>query len=460
MDEITWDAWQEEIINHQGHVTARCGRQTGKSTCVGKRMVDLMINHPNSNSLVIAPAERQSSGLFQKALGWLERLNQEVLKKKGGYKNNPKISASSNLEHKRKWEYDNGIFNELPTKTSIVLKKDFNKEQSIDNTGSKLFCYPAGKTGVYLRFLSLDFLYIDEAAFVPDVVYNTLKPMLAISENERGLGWETLISTPMGKGGFFYKSHHSKDYKQFHVSAEDCPRYSKKFLRKEKARMTKAEYTQEYLAEFLDEWQQFFPTELLRRQMTFIEWNKNDEKRANGDFYLGVDLARYGGDEIAYMITELKKDKLRAVKCFTRERVSLTSSCGHIEMLHEEYNFKKIFIDSSGLGQGALDILQDALGKRLVVGLDNSSKSVSVSGENKNSKILKEDLYSNTLMMLETGKLELINDLDLLRSLRSITFEYTADKNVKIFGKYSHLTEALVRACWCTKQRGLRLYAY
>ena len=78
----------------------------------------------------------------------------------------------------------------------------------------------------------------------------------------------------------------------------------------------------------------------------------------------------------------------------------------------------------------------------------------------KRTKIFKEELYSHTLMLMETGKLSIISDLDLLRSMKSITFEYSADKKVRIFGEYSHLTEALVRACWCLKDKGLDLYCY
>ena len=121
---------------------------------------------------------------------------------------------------------------------------------------------------------------------------------------------------------------------------------------------------------------------------------------------------------------------------------------------------KRIFVDSGGLGPGVLDVLQDKLGKRRVIGLDNSSKAVydRDRGENKHYKILKEDMYSHCLMLMETGRLQLISDLDLLRSLKSITFEYTADKKIKIFGKYSLLAEALVRACWCLKNRGHDLW--
>jgi len=61
---------------------------------------------------------------------------------------------------------------------------------------------------------------------------------------------------------------------------------------------------------------------------------------------------------------------------------------------------------------------------------------------------------------MEGGLLELIADPELLRSLKSITYEYTDDGRFKIKGSYSHLTEALVRACWCVKDRGLNLYCF
>ena len=65
-------------------------------------------------------------------------------------------------------------------------------------------------------------------------------------------------------------------------------------------------------------------------------------------------------------------------------------------------------------------------------------------------------------IMESTGLLEMISDLGLLRSMKSITYQYadvqSGGRNVKIFGDYSHLTEALVRAVWCVKEKGLDLY--
>ena len=232
------------------------------------------------------------------------------------------------------------------------------------------------------------------------------------------------------------------------------------FMQEEWKSMPEWWYRQEYLGEFTEEFNQLFPTKLIRDCMTFIEWDKKVDAIPGANYYLGQDLPRYGGDEVAYVIVEEKEKKLKAVKTITRERVSTTSTVGETGVLDDAWKFRKIFTDSGGLGGPVLDQLQDKLGKRRVVGLDNSSKGVQVEGEEKRTKILKEDLYSHTLMLMETGRLELISDLDLLRSMKSITFEYTADKKIKIFGNYSHLTEALVRACWCLKDRGLNLYVY
>lgn len=282
--------------------------------------------------------------------------------------------------------------------------------------------------------------------------------MLAVSQKARGLGWETFLSTPFGKGGFFYNSHFSDDYRQFHVSSEDCPRIGADFLRKEKARLSKAEYRQEWLGEFTDEWNQFFPTALIKSCMTFIDWNKEENYNPAYGYYYGLDPARYGGDEIGGVIVEEHHRRLKAVKCIVTDRVSTTDTVGRTSKYHEVFNFRKIFVDDGGLGGAVTDQLIEKLGKRRIMGLNNSSQRYEMQGEEKKRGILKEDLYSHCLMLMETGRLELISDMRLLKSMKSITYEYSSDKNLKISGEYSHLTEALVRACWCLKERGLNIY--
>jgi hypothetical protein len=121
------------------------------------------------------------------------------------------------------------------------------------------------------------------------------------------------------------------------------------------------------------------------------------------------------------------------------------------------FHFNRIFVDDCGVGGGVLDILIENLGRK-VIGLNNAKKSVDKEGTKK--QLLKEDLYSNALVLMESdpSKMEIIANLKLQRSLKCMTFEYTKDKNLLIYGNYSHLAEAFVRACWCVKSKGLNLY--
>jgi len=380
------------------------------------------MEHPGTTTLIIAASQRQSSLLFEKV-----RANFDIKEIEG-----------------------DDIYKEQPTLTKIILKN-----------GSKIYSLPAGRTGYFIRGFTIDLLIADEAAYIPEEVWKAVIPMIAVSQKLRGMGFLILLSTPFGKGGYFYDSFTDPDFKHIHVSSEDCWRIPKDFLKKEKVRLTKAEYAQEYLGEFTDEWNQFFNTKLIKSCMTFFEWSIK-EKAVNSRLYLGVDIARYGGDENAFVIAELVGTNIKIVKCLTTNRISTTDTIGRIEKLNEIYNFNKIFIDDSGVGGSVLDVLIDKLGRK-VMGLNNASKRVQVQGEEKRKGIFKEDLYSNALMLMETGKIELINHLGLLKSLKSIIYEYgqtSSSRKIKIFGNYSHLTEALVRACWCLKERGLDIYIY
>ncbi len=416
-----WDAWQREVLEHQGHITLRTGRQVGKSEVISAKASKFALENPGTITLIIAASQRQSSLLFEKVKANIDREEEASGKE---------------------------LYKEQPTLSKVVLKN-----------GSRIYSLPAGRTGYFIRGFTIDLLIADEAAYIPETVWNAVIPMLAVSRKLRGMGYIILLSTPFGKGGYFYNSFTDSEFKSFHISSEDCPRIPKSFLLKEKERMTKQQYRQEYQGEFTDEWNQFFQTALIKERMTFINWDFKEDYNKGARYYLGVDISRYGGDENAFVISELVGTQLRIVQCVTTERVSTTDTIGRVRHLDRQFNFRKIFLDDSGVGGAVTDVLMDELGRK-VTGLNNASKRIEIQGEEKKKGILKEDLYSNALNLMETKKLEIVSDLQLLRSLKSITFKYSGDKNLKIFGLYSHLAEAMVRACWCVKERGLALFRY
>jgi len=449
LDDLSYkpDRWQSQVLNHKGNIALRTGRQVGKSVTIARKASNLCIAYDNITVLMIAAAQRQSSELFQKTLRNLNLLNDQVLKAANngkGWIPSHNLSAKKNMESKRIFESTHGIFKVPPTKTECTLKN-----------GTRLLSLPTGKSGAFVRCYTVDVLIGDEAAFIPEAVWTALRPMLATSKKMRGLGWEILLSTPFGKGGHYYEACHDKDYLTIHVSSEKCKRISRDFLQKEKRRMSKMEYAQEYLGEFVSEFNQFFPTELIKDRMNFIEWSYNKQYGVGKKYYLGVDIARYGADENAFVIAELKDyNKIKIIKCMTTERKSLTDTVGRIIDLHKKFNFKRIFTDDSGLGGGVTDMLIEQLGPRKVYGINNSTRSVN----ERNKGIMKEDLYSNSLGMMERKQIDIISDLPLQRSLKSMTFEYTSNGNLRIYGKYSHLCEAFVRACWCVKAKNLKLF--
>ncbi len=445
---MIWDKWQQDIIEHQGSVTLRSGRQVGKSTVIGKRCANLMLKHPNTNSLIIAPAIRQSSELFIKTMGWLTEEHIKLIDAAGGYKDDPEVSARGNIVLRRVYEREHGLFAETPTKSMAKLKN-----------GSILYSLPAGKTGVFLRSYTIHFLYIDEAAYVPEAVYNAIKPMLAVTMKQ-GLGWECLISTPAGKGGFFYDSQHNEDYLIVYVNSEDCERVSRKLLRSERARLTKVSYAQEWQGKWVDEFQQYFPTKLIKACMkkgNFIRWNYKEHFNKMLGYYEGVDYAGPGKDDNAFVTGEMQdNDDLRIVMVEESDEPNTVKTNKKIVAKDVDFNFRKLFVDSGGFGCGPSDELTEKLGRK-VVGLNNAKKSIDKDTERTN-KILKEDLYSNAKVLMERGKILMIDSLPLLNSLKSMTFEYTEDRRIKISGKNSHIAEAFVRVCWAVKEKGLNIY--
>lgn len=443
-DSFKPDKWQREILEYKGNIVARCGRQVGKSSITGKKATMLGLEHAGITILMIGAAQRQSSELFEKTQAELLKVNDEMLEAVGTYKYKKSISSRQNEERRKKHNLKYGVFKRMPTKTEMLL-----------NNGTRILSLPTGKTGAYIRCFTIDILIADEAAYIPEPVWVAVKPMLAVSQKMRGLGYEILISTPFGKGGYFYNCCFDKDFKQFHIKSEDCRRISRKLLTKEKQRLSKREYAQEYDAVFIDEFNQFFPSDLIKDRMSFISWNRKEMYDKEKKYYLGLDIARYGQDENAFVVAEMdRKGYIKIVDCFTTMRKSLTDTAGRAIKLHEKWNFAKIFTDDNGVGAGVTDMLIEQLGKSKVHGVNSSKKS----DVDKIKRIMKEDLYSNALVMMEKKRIDIISHLGLERSLKSMTFKYNQEGNVKIYGNYSHLAEAFVRACWCNKAKGLRLF--
>lgn len=281
-----------------------------------------------------------------------------------------------------------------------------------------------------------------------------------------------MASTPAGKEGYFYKrfkeafEEQKPDarFKVFYkttvdvvnerpISNEWTEEIRQGALRQiEEARkeMTELQFGQEYLGKFLDDLRMFFDEEtinkccVLKRQQT-----------ARENIFMGVDIARLGGDETTYEFIKKNGDESYIhVESIVRQGQFTTKTQQEIKDLTLSWNAKRVGIDagSGALGVGVYDnLMDDNIMKRRLEAMNNRTISTTRDGKGR-QRIFKEDLYFNLKSMMEKRWLYLLDDDNIKLSLRSIQIEWQPDGSAKIFGSYSHIVEGLIRAAWLARK--------
>lgn len=415
------DKWQEEVLAADGNLCINSGRQVGKSQIIAIKVGEFIKNNPKKTVLIISVTEDQAVNMLHKIMEFL------------------------------KFNYPNDIIkkgNKKPTKHRVYMKN-----------GSCAVTKAVGQYGIGVLGMTVDRVVPDEAAYLPDAIWPSITPMLLTTG-----GYIWMLSTPNSKEGYFYDAYTEPKlgFQTFHVNSEEVadqrpePQRSimVEYLIRERSRMTELQYAQQYLAQFLEEQNQMFPDKLIHATQKL---KRQKGHNINGEYYLGVDVARMGGDETTFEILEKRNGKLLHREHIVRKYSLTTETIDEIYMLERTYQFSKIYIDDGGLGVAVFDqLLQDDRTKRKVVAINNSHRPLD-KDENRKKKLLKEDLYFNLLKLMERGLIQLLDDGDIFTSLKSIVYEHH-DTNVRIYGRYSHIAEGLIRAAWCMRDKKLRLY--
>jgi hypothetical protein len=207
---IKLDAWQREALRSRAQTLLLCcGRQVGKSM-VAALLIVAMLLQPERTVVIIAPSERQAKELLRVVLTLWRRLGRPVA-------------------------YTHA------TRTSLELRNS-----------SRLEALPASEDTI--RGISaVNLLVAEEAAMVHDDLFNSVSPMLAVSN-----GRLVAPSTPRGRRGWFHSLWSASplddpDIERFLITSEECPRIQREFLQRERRRVGTWWFNQEYLCEFLED---------------------------------------------------------------------------------------------------------------------------------------------------------------------------------------------------------------
>lgn len=200
------DDWQGGLLRSQAQrILLNCSRQSGKSTITGLKATHNAIYRPGSLTLLMSPTLRQSQELFRKSLVPYRAAGRPV---------------PAESENKLSLELENG---------------------------SRIVSLP-GKEGTVRGFSAVDLLIVDEAAWVPESLYMSVQPMLAVSG-----GRLIALSTPHGNRGWFYNAWVSQEpWERYEVPATMCPRIPPEFLEEARRMMGAWWFSQEYECVFLD----------------------------------------------------------------------------------------------------------------------------------------------------------------------------------------------------------------
>ncbi len=224
----TADPWQFDFMASEAkRESLLCCRQSGKTTGTAAKVLRASQIYPFSDYLLFSPTMRQSMELFRKIMAFYDALGQPV-----------PFTAR--------------------TKSAIEFAN-----------GSRIISLPDNQTGV-VGFSAPRMIVIDEASRVSDVLYRSVRPMLATSG-----GSLIVLSTPFGKRGWFFdvwddssesvkrRAEAGDPWVRTKVTADLCPRITREFLREERFELGARWYDQEYYCNFNDSIDSVFSSDVI-----------------------------------------------------------------------------------------------------------------------------------------------------------------------------------------------------
>lgn len=200
------DNWQARVLESNNNTLLNVCRQAGKSTTCAVLALHRALYFPKSLILCLSPSQRQSAELYRKITDFRASLM------------NPP-----------------------------ALEEDNKLSGTFRGNGSRIVSLPGSEKTVR-GYSGVDLIILDEAARIPDELFYSVRPMLAVSG-----GRMVLLSTPFGRRGVFFEAYANggiEAWERIEVSADMCPRITKVFLDGERKALGEWWYSQEYECQF------------------------------------------------------------------------------------------------------------------------------------------------------------------------------------------------------------------
>ena len=240
-----------------------------------------------------------------------------------------------------------------------IWEAKLESERHIDLPGGGSLTVKSADDPDTLRGVGLDFVVLDEAAFLSEETWTAvIRPALS-DRNGRAL----MISTPRGRNWFWQAYLRGQD--PFHTEWHSWtyptganPLILPQEIEEARALLPERVFRQEYLAEFVEDGGTVF-----RNAAQAATASPQDRAQAGHRYIMGVDLARRVDFTVCAVI-DLSLDPPALVYLDRFNQIDWQFQIQRIAALAERFGVEQIMVDQTGVGDPVVEQLRQELNRR------------------------------------------------------------------------------------------------
>jgi hypothetical protein len=345
----------------------------------------------------------------------------------------------------------------------------WNKTNVELENGSQIIAASTASSAI--RGYSINFLYLDEFAFVPrniqDDFFTSVYPTIISGTNTKVV----ITSTPNGFD-LFYKIWTNSiegrnEYVNFAVNWDSVPGRDEAWKEKTIANTSEDQFRQEFAAEFLGSTNTLIDPNVLRR-LTFINPDSThyggslsiyEEPKEKGIYFCVVDTSRGSGiDASAFLVFDVSEVPYKVVVAYKNNIIDPLLYPEVIYNVAKSYNNAFALIEINDNGQQVADILHFDLEYENIIFTSVKGRAGQIIGGGfsstvqrgvRTTKQVKRIGCSNAKTMIEKDKI-ILNDYNLVNELS--TFVQRGTSYEAESGSHDDLIMCVVLFAWATNQ--------
>lgn len=248
--------------------------------------------------------------------------------------------------------------------------KTWNKGDVELENNSKVLT--AATTAAAIRGKSVNWLYIDEAAIIPnniaDEFFTSVYPTISAGETTKIL----LTSTPLGYNHFWKFWNESvkgvNGFENMFIPYYEIPGRDEKWLEEQKQLLGQVKFNQEVMCEFLGSTNTLINSNTISALSTIDPEFQNanldiyESPKENHYYAMAVDTARgIGGDYSAFVVVDITEMPYKVVAKYRDNEIAPMLFPDVIGKVGRDYNDAFILIEVNDIGQQVVEILHQEI---------------------------------------------------------------------------------------------------